>query len=588
MATLTQSPNLNYLWAKLIVEELVRQGVVHFCISPGSRSSALTVAVAQNKKVKSHIHFDERGNAFRALGLTSYAKEPCAIITTSGTAIANLFPAIIEASKKKLPLIVLTADRPPELRFTGAHQTIDQVKIFGDYVRFFIDLPTPTSNIKPEYVLTTVDQAVQKSKGELPGPVHINCMFREPLAPTKTGKSLAKYCESIKRWESSKSVYTDYIKPQQLFDTSTLKEAASVINKTKNGIIVAGKVSKSDGEAILKLAEKIHWPVFPDITSTLRFKNHPLVINYFDQLLLSKKLSRLITPDTILHFGGRITSKRWYEFIEKSQPRHMIMVLNHPLRNDPLHNVTLRVQSKAKIFVNSILKSIKAGKQKPSLNKLKNANERIHSLLSEDAQKKRSLSEYQAARIITASIGPNKTLFLSSSLPVRLVDMFGTISDADITIGSNRGASGIDGTVASAAGFSHSSNKQTTLLIGDLALLYDINSLGMLNELNKPVTIVCLNNNGGGIFSHLPIADYKQVFEKYFGTPHNLHFKHAAEMFDLNYHQPQSCQEFQQTYQKSLKAKKSTLIEINTNRAKNYKEIKDIQLKIKNSINKLT
>ena len=155
--------NINFLWSSLIVEELIRNGVDYFCLAPGSRSSPLAVAVAENPKAKSFIHFDERGLGFYALGMTSATKQPCAIITTSGTAVANLFPSIIEASKKKLPLIILTADRPPELRFTGANQTIDQVKIFGDYVRFFFDLPTPTEDIRPEFVLTTIDQAVARA-----------------------------------------------------------------------------------------------------------------------------------------------------------------------------------------------------------------------------------------------------------------------------------------------------------------------------------------------------------------------------------------------------------------------------------------
>ncbi|MCA9407814.1 MAG: 2-succinyl-5-enolpyruvyl-6-hydroxy-3-cyclohexene-1-carboxylate synthase, partial [Candidatus Omnitrophica bacterium] len=153
-------PNLNLLWATLIVEELIRNGVDYFCISPGSRSAPLTIAIAQNKKTVSLIHCDERGSAFHALGYSAATGKPCAVVTTSGSALGNLFPAVIEASKKKVPLILLTADRPPELRFTGANQTIDQVKFFGEYVRWSFDLPTPTKDIPPQFLLTTCDQLV--------------------------------------------------------------------------------------------------------------------------------------------------------------------------------------------------------------------------------------------------------------------------------------------------------------------------------------------------------------------------------------------------------------------------------------------
>jgi 2-succinyl-5-enolpyruvyl-6-hydroxy-3-cyclohexene-1-carboxylate synthase len=174
-------PNANHLWSSLIIEELIRNGVDYFCLAPGSRSSPLAVAVATNPRAKSFVHFDERALAFHALGYASAPRKACAVITTSGTAAANLFPAVIEASKKKLPLVILTADRPPELRYTGANQTIDQVKMFGDYVRWQFDMPCPTADIPANFVLTTIDQAVFRANGEVKGPVHINCMYREPL-----------------------------------------------------------------------------------------------------------------------------------------------------------------------------------------------------------------------------------------------------------------------------------------------------------------------------------------------------------------------------------------------------------------------
>jgi len=366
---MNNSPNLNYLWANLMVEELLRNGVDTFCISPGSRSTPLTLAVARNPKAKSFVHFDERGSAFRALGFASATGRPCAVITTSGTAAANLFPAIIEASKKKLPLIILTADRPPELRFTGAHQTIDQVKMYGNYVRWHCDLPCPTTDIPAEFVLTTIDQAVSRATGNPGGPVHINCMYREPLAPIKTRSKWVPYIKTIRKWEKSFAVYTEYVSHKPVLGKSDIDHIISKIRKIKSGIIVVGKLKNlAEQRGILKLAEKLHWPVFADISSGLRLGNtHKNIIHYFDQILLSDQFKKNHQPDGILHLGGRITSKRWYEYIQATDPSQYIMALKHPLRNDPLHKVTTRIQCDIADFCHAITREIGLQRRFPKL-----------------------------------------------------------------------------------------------------------------------------------------------------------------------------------------------------------------------------
>src|SRR3989338_6025132 len=252
MKYIQQAANLNCLWARLMVEELVRQGIDYFCIAPGSRSSPLALAVAEHSRTQSFIHFDERGLGFYALGLASAAKKPCVVITTSGTAAANLLPSVIEASKKKIPIIYLTADRPPELRFTGANQTIDQVDIFGKFVRWFFDMPCPAAEIPASFILTTIDQAIAKAKGELNGPVHLNCMFREPLAPTKI-KFESDYLALLNRWLKNQQPYTNYIISEKHPVLADLRSTAKRINKLKFGIIAVGKLSsKDDKKAVLK------------------------------------------------------------------------------------------------------------------------------------------------------------------------------------------------------------------------------------------------------------------------------------------------------------------------------------------------
>lgn len=574
---------LNYLWARLIVEELIRNGVDYFCIAPGSRSSPLAISMAEHPKSKMITHFDERGLAFHALGYSSATGKPGVVLTTSGTAVANLFPAIVEASKKKVPLIILSADRPVELRQTGAHQTINQVNIFGEYVRFFVDMPAPTADIPPGFVLTTVDQAIARSKGELKGPVHLNCQFREPLIPVKTQHIPKSYLQKISAWEHSSEPFTLYTQSSIRSISIEFKTVAQKINAIKNGLVVVGKLANQDErETVLKLSEKLNWPIFADGVSGLRLGNsHKNVIHYFDQVLLSEKIKSKFGVDGILHFGGRITSKRFYEFLNAQDLKSYIMVLNHPLRNDPFHNVTVRVQDTAGNFCTQILKHLKSRVATQTLSLLKSFSQKIDQRIDQELAKDKNLSEVFIARAISKMIPRDHNLFLSNSLPIREIDMYASPRGEKITIGSNRGASGIDGIIASAIGFANATRKPTTLLIGDLAFLHDLNSLAMLSQIQVPVHIVVLNNQGGGIFNFLPIANQKNVFEKIFALSHNLHFENAAKMFHLNYENPETKNAFESVYKKTLLSKTSSLIEINTEREENVRFIQSIQANIK-------
>lgn len=577
---LSNAPNLNYLWAHLIVEELIRNGADYFCIAPGSRSSALAISMAQHPKAKLITHFDERGLAFYALGHSSATGKPSVVLTTSGTAVANLFPAIVEASKKKVPLIILTADRPIELRQTGAHQTIDQVSIFGNYVRYFFDLPSPTLEIEPAFILTTLDQAVARSRGGLKGPVHLNCPFREPLTPVKTNQNFKTYIAKLKSWENSDEPYTLYAPSDTHASMQSLSQIASRIDSIKQGLIVVGKLgTPKDKEAVLKLSEKLNWPIFPDGVSGLRLGNqHKNVIHYFDQVLFTQ--SRL-KVDGILHFGGRITSKRFYEFLNAQELNDYIMVLNHPLRNDPFHNVTIRIQDSTAHFCQEIIKYVKPRTSNKILKMLNVFSKTIHQLVEKEVKTDKSLSEIFVARHISKTIPKDFNLYLSNSLPIREIDMYASSEGEEVAIGSNRGASGIDGIIASAVGFAQGSSKPTTLLIGDLAFLHDLNALALLAQIKIPLQIIVLNNAGGGIFNFLPIADQKNVFEKIFALSHNLSFENTAKMFKLNYKNPKTQSSFISDYREALNSKTSTIIEINTDRQKTVQLTKSIQGKIK-------
>src|SRR3989338_7934656 len=372
-------PTINLYWSSLIIEELIRCGVELFCIAPGSRSSMLTVAAAENKRAKTLVHFDERGLAFHALGYVSATKRPCVIITTSGTAVANLFPSVIEASKKKIPLIILTADRPPELRYTGANQTIDQVKIFGDYVKWFFDFPTPTDEISPEFVLTTIDQLVYRAQSETLGPVHINCMFREPLTPKESTYPKIIINQKIEDWLKQKSPFTIYHKSESKIRDKDIAALSAKLRNIKSGIIAVGKLSsKTEQDAALKLAHRLGWPIFADVTSGLRLSSQdPNLIHYFDRILSSDSWKKKMNVDGVLHLGGRLTSKHWYTFIEDKKLTDYIMVLNHPLRNDPNHQVSARIHGRVGDFCVSIISKIQPRKPSALLNTCRKASGEI-------------------------------------------------------------------------------------------------------------------------------------------------------------------------------------------------------------------
>ncbi len=554
--------NINYCWGGLIAEELIRQGADYFCIAPGSRSSPLSVSIARNKKAKVFVHFDERGLAFHALGYAAATGKPAVLVSTSGTAVANFMPAVVEASKKKLPLIVITADRPPELRQTGAVQTIDQVGIFGKYVAWAVDMPCPDMQIRPEYVLTTIDQAVSKR-----AVVHINCMFREPLAPTEVKVDWAGYLKGLKSWQESNEPYTQYLKAKGSLDKVQLDQVAEVINSIKNGIIVVGKIDPKAKPAVLSLARRLGWPVFADISSGLRLGTQDkYVISYFDQILINAPDTKI---DGVLHLGGRMTSKRYYEFIFAQAPKHYVMVINHGLRSDPNHQVTLRLEASVQDFCKKL-----SVKQRPSstlLNQLIKTNTHIDQAIDQFFGDDTRICEPRAARMVSQLLPKDSGLYLSNSMPIRDMDMYADPKAKVVVVCGNRGASGIDGLIGSAIGFAQGIKAPVTLMVGDLAALHDLNSLAMLKDAAYPVTIVVINNGGGAIFSFLPIAEHKDVFEKLYGTPHPFMFSNAAAMFELNYAQPRNTQDFKKVYLQSLKSNTSTIIEVFTNREENLK-----------------
>ncbi len=567
--------NLNMLWASIIVEELVRNGIDYFCISPGSRSSPLTISVAKNKKARLMMCYDERGAAFHALGFARATHRPAVVITTSGTAVANCFPAVVEASMECVPMILLTADRPPELQDTKANQTIDQSHIFGRYVRYFFNLPCPETDISPRVPLTTVDQAVFRAVSQPEGPVHINCMFREPLSPEKRNIP-ERYTDSLKSWSKRNTSYTEYKIPTISISKAEAKEICQIMNIAENGLIIAGSIDIGKRDSVLKLINKAKWPVFSDIRSHLPCFFSKNIVPFFP-LFLSATLPD-VSFDVVLHIGGTLVSKHMMLLLEEKSPDHYIVVKEDPFRQDMNHISTVYVQTDIEKFCETALLYLNT-KKSSSFDMLMKISSEIKDLLC-PLLKKNELNEASLAYWISQIIPENSALFLSNSMPIRDMDMYSDFR-SNIMIGANRGASGIDGIIATATGFAVGAERITTLVIGDLAFIHDLNSLFLLKKIDVPLILILINNNGGSIFSFLPISDFSELCEQYFVVPHNISsFRELISFFNIPYFYVSNRKEFINTYKQCVNSSGSAVIEVAVNREKNLSFHRFVQTKI--------
>lgn len=574
---MTGAANLNHLWAGLLVEELVRNGIDTFCIAPGSRSAPLVVAAARHRQARSIVHYDERGAAFHALGHARATGTPAAVVTTSGSALANVWPAVVEASLERVPLLVLSGDRPPELQDAGANQTMDQVRFFRGYAEWSATLPCPSASIDPSALLTTVDQAVSRCRGPSGGVVHLNCMFREPLAPTDEGEDFGPYLAPLDAWRAGERPYTRYETAPSRPGRETLDRLAALAARRPRGVLVAGRLADPAARrAAVDLAAALGWPLLPDVTSGLRLDGRPgNSVPYHDTLLASETFLQQRRIEAVIHLGGRLTSRRLMDHLEAVRPGDYVVVDDHPHRQDPIHRTTQRLRLPVAAFCESLRERVgeavgQAAGDPDWLAGWRQASERVGRGFAECFSQDRSLNEPKAAWLVSRRMGAGEGLFLASSMPVRDMDAFGCPRpDEPVVVAANRGASGVDGAIATAAGFARGLGRPTTLLVGDVAFLHDLNSLRLARDLPAPLVMVLLNNDGGGIFSFLPIAGFPDVFERYFGAPHGMTFEHAAALFDMAYARPSSDDEFVAAYDEARRRPAATLIEVRTRREEN-------------------
>ncbi|PIN25904.1 Isochorismate synthase [Handroanthus impetiginosus] len=553
--------NINSLWASLMVEECTRLGLTYFCVAPGSRSSPLTIAAASHPLTTCVACIDERSLAFHALGYAKGSQKPAVVITSSGTAVSNLFPAVVEASQSFIPMLLLTADRPPDMVDVGANQAINQVNHFGTFARQFFSLPPPTDDISARLVLTTIDSAALKATSSPCGPVHINCPFREPLAnsPRKWNHNCLS---GLNSWMSNTEPFTNHIPIQQSLTRNNMHghmaEVLELIQGANHGILVLGSIHKEDDMwAALLVAKHLSWPVVVDVQSGLRLRKYfssfldrkdILFMDQLDQLLLSDSIRNWMQADVIIQIGSRITGRRIAQMIEHCSPRSYIMIDDHPGRHDPSHIMTHRIQSSIPRFGEWLTKNSTPGASKKLMEFIRGLDMTAAWETSFLIRSEQSLTEPYVARKIFESLRCGSALFFGNSMPVRDADMYGSnwvqcTHNASLMLSSglpchhvqvtgNRGASGIDGLISTAIGFAVGCNKRVLLVMGDVSFLHDTNGLALLRERTnrKPMVIVVVNNRGGAIFSQLPVANTtdRSILDQFFYTSHNVSIRNLC------------------------------------------------------------
>ena len=547
---------LNLLWATLILDELARLGVKDICIAPGSRSSPLTLAVSQSK-LKKHVHFDERGLGFIALGLAKASHRSVAVITTSGTAVANLYPAIIEAWLTKVPLIILSGDRPPELLQCGANQAILQEGIFAGYAKS-LNLPTPDLSLPPQALLSRIDELISNQTQ----PVHINCMYREPLYPAEINHdpkflyvNFDSYLAEIKNWLYSDNAYCKFSKTKLLG-----LPCFNDINRFSQGkgVIVAGiLLPQENANDLIEFARLLDWPLLTDAQSQLRQNSN--TVGHTDQLLQSpKSLELLEKAEKVIVFGGRILSKRLINYLAKQKWQEYWQVIPVQELLDPSHSHKQVWISDISSFVSLPWKVSNNANWAEALN---HHNHQLERLFIENIDQ----GEFGEAQIVrcVASCEQTKQLVIGNSLPIRLFDMFAPICKRQESpaIYTNRGASGIDGVLATACGVVLATNEVTTFIIGDLSQLHDLNSFAIARDIHSPFVIIILNNDGGNIFNLLPVPN-ESLRADYYRLSHGINFEHGAKMFELPYVQVINLNDFHLAYEQAINHQGASVIEV--------------------------
>lgn len=522
--------NVNTLWSSVLMETLVRSGVRQAVVSPGSRSTPLAIAAAAHPQLEAIPVLDERSAAFFALGLARQRLQPVILICTSGTAAANYFPAVIEARESAVPLLILTADRPPELRACAAGQAIDQLKLYGDYPAFFHELAVPErSESLLRYLRQTVAHACARTVTPFGGPVHLNVPFRDPLPPLNDGDT-----QSFSNAVDWGRFFTHVASPSLAEPLARAPE----LSAAARGLIVVGPSQPRDPSAFAgvvgEIARKLGWPVLADGLSPARNAGDriPFLVTTYDAILRDSAAASLLAPECVLCLGGWPTSKVLRQWLD-NQRAPVWLVSNRPDNRDALHGGTRQIAISLRALAAALPEDPAAAGN--AYRKLWESHELpARREMDSRLDAERDFFEPKAAWLLARHLPEQTPVFVASSMPVRDVECVWPPNGRQARLFFNRGANGIDGTLSTALGVAHG-GPPAVLLTGDLALLHDTNGFLLRPKLRGSLTIVLINNHGGGIFQHLPIAQFNPPFEEFFATPQQVDFAKLASAYGADH-----------------------------------------------------
>jgi 2-succinyl-5-enolpyruvyl-6-hydroxy-3-cyclohexene-1-carboxylate synthase len=531
--------NRNTALASALVEELARCGMRHAVLSPGSRSTPLAVALWRQPAIEVSVIVDERSAGYFALGTAQATRRPVAVLCTSGTAAANLHPAVAEADEAAVPLLVLTADRPAELRGIGAGQTIDQLKLYGSSARWFCEVGTHEADDDGLLHYRSVAcRAYASARGEpRPGPVHLNLAWRDPLAPLPAeGDVLATSALAIEG--RGDRPLTAVPHSSSAPEPALLDELAERIAGAPRGLVLAGRQTDAAlREPVMRLAAAAGYPVLAEPTSQLRLGPHDrsLLISSYDTI--SRLEAEALAPELVIRIGDMPTSKPLRLWIAGLENCRQLVVDPGFGWNEPSSRAEVVVRADASALAAGLVDRLPGGGSADWISAWSDAERTAREAITDELRKVAEPSEPGLQVALGPALRDGDLVYTASSMPIRDQEAFLPAGDSDVLFLCNRGANGIDGLVSSGIGAAQASGRPTVIVTGDLGLLHDIGGLAALRDVSTPVRIVVVNNDGGGIFHFLPQEESMAAdeFEALLGTPRGIDVGRAADLFGLDH-----------------------------------------------------
>ncbi len=597
--------NPTYVYVGAFVDELQRASVQNVVICPGSRSTPLALVFAAQAGMRIWMQVDERSAAYFGLGMAKQLRQPVALLCTSGTAAANFLPAIVEAKLTHVPLLVLTADRPHELRDNGAPQSIDQNRLYGTYAKWFVEVALPeATNAALRYIRTIAVRAATSAQAIPAGPVHLNFPFREPLTPEPIpDQPLSPVAQrDLVAWQGRPD-HVPYIEvreaPLGAPEASTIEYLMRMVRRARRGLIIVGpNDDQALVEPLVRLARQLGYPILADPLSQLRCGDHDrvMMLSSYDAFLRIDSFIESTQPELVLRFGAMPTSKPLLLYLKRDTSCPLVIIDGHGGWEEPTQLASELIHANPAVLCQSLLRALaqysKSGEIEPLVSQAwltmwQDADKVTRQTLLSGIQDFNELFEGRVFTELANLLPDGTTLYTGNSMPVRDLDTFFWCSDHRIRIMSNRGANGIDGVVSSALGASAGARRHepTVLVLGDLSFFHDLNGLiaARLHQLN--LTIVLVNNDGGGIFSFLPQAAYPEHFDQLFGTPTGLDFRLAAQMYGGQFQKVDSWERFRNSVRRGLNTGGLHVIEVPTERTSNVKMHRQLWERVGDALN---